>query len=275
MPLIPPSVNNRTLREKVLLIAPPKTGKTSSWLSIAYWSYKTGDPAKFFVIDTDDAVRAVMAEEKYSGMDADDGGNVIVREVIDWEDYQAASTEALKTVGEGDWVVIDMVTYAWTAVQNWYVEQAQNKSRAEALMDASKKGASGWDLFREAGMDWSVINAEYDAFIKPLNLRSRANLFYIAEQETIPDNTKVEDQKAHIREFGKHKARGQKALPYQCRSYVRMQRLARGRVLFTLGDRARKEMDGEDMPLDFFSTYMKGVAGWGIETTKAEVPAET
>lgn len=50
----------------------------------------------------------------------------------------------------------------------------------------------------------------------------------------------------------------------QCRSYIRLQRLARGRVMFTLKDRARKEMSGDDMKPDYFKGYMTSIAGWSV-----------
>lgn len=262
MPLVQP--NN--LREKILLIAPGKAGKTTCWLSIAFWALKSGDSRAFYVITTDDeAVEAVMLDEKYRGMSAEEGGNVHLFPVRQWEDYQEASEKVLASAQQGDWIVIDFITHAWTEVANYYLREVRKKERAEVMLDASKKGAQGWDLFRE--IDYQVVNPLYDAFFKPLLLQSRAHLFLVAEQDEIYESGKnTEDQKAHLREWGKYKAKGQKALPFQCRSYLRLQRLARGRVLFTLGDRAREELNGKEMAPDFYKTFLEGVAGWKVES---------
>lgn len=264
MPLVQPNA----LREKILLIGGPKVGKTSCWLSTAWWAWKSGDPRHFYVIDTDDAVEAVMLDEKFAGMD-----NVTVYAANEWEEYESAGETARSLAKEGDWIVVDFADKAWKAVQNYYLREVRKKSRADALMDASKKGAQGWDLFRE-DFDWASINAVYDEWIKPLLLGAhRAHLFFVTEQAEIIESSKMTDeQKRAKREFGRFKPTGQKSLPYQVRSILRLDRIARGRIITTLGDRARKELENDDMN-DFFRDYLRDVAGWSVVDTGVEAEA--
>lgn len=272
MPLAQPN----KLREKILLIASGKQGKTTCWLSIAYWSFKSGDTRKFYVIDTEEAVEAVLMEAKYDGMIysvngevIDEGGNIVLFNVTEWDDYMDAQGKIMADAVQGDWIVLDMISHAWPAVQTYWLEQASGKTRGESLLGAAKAGKKGWDMFK-IDYDWTVINALYDDFLKPILIRSRAHVFMCAEQDEIREsNNMPQDQKEHIKDFGKYKAVGQKKLPYQCRSYLRLQRLARGRVLHTLGDRAREEMSNEDMS-DFFNTYLVKRAGWKMEAKARE-----
>lgn len=270
MPLVEPA-RGRVLREKVLLIAEGKHGKSTCHLSVAYWAFKSGDARTFYIFDTEQAIEAVLAEEKYDGMlRSVDGevinpdGNIVLFNVIDWDEYMSAQGVVMKEAGLGDWIVIDMVSHAWPAVQSYYLAQVVKKTRGESLLDAAKKGATGWDLFK-ADYDWTTINGLYADWLTPMLVRSRAHIFMVAEQDEIRESSKMtEDQKEHMKSFGRYKAAGQKKLPFQCRSYLRLQRLARGRVLYTLGDRARTELSGADMNPDFFTCYLKNVAGWSI-----------
>ena len=66
MPLIEPvNLAGKFLREKILLIGPGKAGKSSCWLSIAWWAHQSGDKRRFFVMDTDQAVYDVMNDPDF------------------------------------------------------------------------------------------------------------------------------------------------------------------------------------------------------------------
>lgn len=267
MPLIEPPEG---LREKILEIGGAGAGKTTDWLSIAWWAKQSDDTRKFYVCDTDDeAVLQVMNESKYDGMVRsfndeliNEDGNVIVYSCVDWPQYEEFSAKAVANAVKGDWIVLDFITHAWTAVQEGYLKDAVQKTRGEALYEAGVSGLSGWDMFK-VDFNWPAINGSYFDFIKPILVKSRAHVFMTAEEEEIFGNKLTDDQREHIAQFGKYKAVGQKKLPYQCRTYLRKQRLARGRVLYTLKDRARPEMNGETCAPDFFSYYLKG-AGWTV-----------
>lgn len=249
------------LREKLLVIGPPKAGKSTAILSIVYWMWKSGDPHKAYLIDADDSLEVLLTDPKYAGMD-----NYELFPVSEWEDWTAAS-EKVRAAGEGDWIGVDMADKAWRSVQSYFLREVRKKSRAEALLDASKKGKTGWEAFRD-DFDWPTINALYDDTIKPILLSSRAHLIFTTEQDEVRSSGNMtEEQKRSVRDFGKFKPTGQKSLPYQMRTILRIDRLARGRIISTLGDRARPELDNEDLD-DFFDTYLRKIAGWNIELPK-------
>lgn len=269
MPLIEPEVlkGRPPLREKLLIIGAGGAGKTSIPLNIAWWAKQSEDTRQFYYMDTDDeAVLHTLNEEKYEGLLAEDGGNVHITSVINWDDYVAFSQKAVANAKQGDFIVLDFITHAWTAAQEGFLQDAAGKTRGEVLYEAGVGGASGWDMFKTE-FNWNAINGSYFDFIKPILLKSKAHVIMLAEEEQINTDAKniTADNAEHAAQFGKWKAVGQKKLPYQCRSYLRVQRLARGRVLHTLKDRARRELKGETMSPDFVTAYLRGVAGWGVK----------
>lgn len=277
MPIVEPG----NLREKILLIADAGAGKTTAWLSIAWWAFHSGDTRKFYVLDTDDeAVLQVMNEDKYAGMVHsfngeihNEGGNVIIYSAYQWDEYQRFSDYSMYRDGKcvinqaqkGDWIVLDFVTHSWTAAQEGFLHDAANKTRGQVLHEAGVSGATGWDMFKTE-FNWNAINGSYYDFIKPILIMSRAHVFMCSEIEVIDERKATGDLREHLAQFSKFKFVGQKKLAVQCRSYLRTQRLARGRVLYTNGkDRARPEFDGDIITPDFFSFYLKGAAKWAIE----------
>lgn len=261
------------LREKLVIIGGGGAGKTSCWASIAWWAKQSNDPRTFWVLDTDDeAVRHVLLDPKYDGMIhsvneelVNEDGNIRLYSAYTWPDYQAFSNKVVANAVRGDWLVIDFVSHSWQAAQDGFLQDAISRSRDDVLYEAGVKGATGWDMYK-TDFNWQAINASFFGFIKPMLLVSRAHVFMTAGEEQIQEGQKMtSDQKDHVSQFGRWKAAGaQKALPYQCRTFLRIQRLARGRVLYTLKDRAREELNGADVQPDFFTAYMKNVAGWSV-----------
>lgn len=265
MPIVEPkNQGGHFLREKILLIGGAGSGKTTSYLNIAWWSHQSGGTARFFVVDTDDeSVLQVMNEPRYAGMLAEEGGNVHVFRVNLWEDYEDACAKILAEARESDWVCLDFINHFWQAVQEGYLRDQAKKTKSQMIRDATEKGLSGWDAYRE--INYQFCNASYFETVKPLLIQSRAHVFMVGEEEEIQERGKMTpEQKEHIATFGHWRVSGgQKKLPFQCRSFLRVQRLARGRVLFTLKDRARTEYNGDVVAPDFFSFYLKN-AGWTI-----------
>lgn len=274
MPLVEPvNLSGHFLREKILLTAPGKVGKSSSWASIAWWAFHSGDTRIFYVLDTDDeAVLQVLNEAKYAGMLrsvngelVNEGGNIVLFGVDRWPDYKSSMEKVAAETRRGDWIIVDFITHAWSEVQEDYLRSEKGKSKATAMLDADRAGLSGWDAFK-LDYNYQVINPNYFEWFKSFTVQTDAHIFLVAEQDEIQENSKklTDDAKDHLQKFGKYKAIGQKKLPYQCRTFLRMSRVARGRLLYTQGDRARKELDGDECRPDFMTAYMKNIAGWTI-----------
>lgn len=269
MPLTEPSGG---LREKLGLIGAGGAGKTSCWASIAWWAKQSNDTRTFWVLDTDDeAVRHVLLDPKYDGMIhsvneelVNEDGNIRLYSAYTWSEYQQFSDKAVANAVKGDFIVVDFYSHAWSAAQDGFLQDSISRSREDVLYEAGVKGLAGWDMYKTE-FNWQAINSSFFAFCKPIFLSSRAHVFVTAGEEKIVEGGRMtDDAKEHLAQFGQWKAAGaQKALPYQVRTFLRIQRLARGRVLYTLKDRARKELNG-DTCNDFFTGYMRGVASWGV-----------
>lgn len=174
-----------------------------------------------------------------------------------------ASHKVVENAQRGDWIIGDMIDRGWKLVQSWESETVRKKSSAEEKLTAAKEGKTGWDLFKDT--NWIVVNSQWDLFIKPLLLSSPAHLFFTTEEQDLGEGRSNDpaDVKNARQAFGRYKPAGQKSIPYQVRSILRMDRLARGRVLYTLKDRARKELNGETCT-DLFLCYLRDIGGWGM-----------
>lgn len=261
MPLVQPS--NR--REKLCIFGPPKVGKSTAWLSIAKLAAETGDTRKFFAIDTDDALGVILDAPQYKNVD------VRLHEAQSYEEVRRASDAVFDEAEAGDFVVIDMASVIWEWSQVYtrklVTEQATKEESLEAAWKAGKKG---WELY---GQDldqggWAVAREKYFGVMDPWLIRSKAHVIIVAQERNIPpaptNPTKKDPDKGNRTEFGEWMPAGQKGLGYSVRSLLRLQRLQRGRLMTTFGDREREELKQEEYS-NFALTYLCKVAGWKIE----------
>lgn len=213
---------------------------------------------KFYVLDTDDALEVILSAPRYEGL------NIELTNGYEWTDYRRWSNNVMENARPGDFVVVDMVDKAWSAAQDFIRDKMSGMDKEKAMFKAIGEKKTGWDLFGE-GLDWSAVNATYDAFLKPLLLRCKAHVILVSEEKEIPDAPKKPGAKDIGKtdrvQFGKFKPAGQKSLGYQVRTMLRLERKNIGRTITTLGDRERTELVGEVYE-DFFTTYLEKVAGW-------------
>lgn len=175
------------VRERILVMGPPGTGKTYQWLRMAKALLPTG--AQFYCIDTDDAIPFMLATQ-FPELQPESGGNVHALPAFDWPEYESALQEVLKKAKEGDWVVLDMADSAWDTVQRYFVNEVFAESKGQYFLEARKlirargekdsKGravsALSEDTFK-GWIDWPVINALYGDWILPLVYRTKAHLY--------------------------------------------------------------------------------------------------
>lgn len=257
MPLIEPSLR----REKLAVCGPAGVGKSSSILSVAFWAWQSEDTRKFWYMDFDDSAGDLLLDKKYQGIN-----NIeVIETAYDWNSWMTASEKVVANAKRGDFIVGDMIDRGWPLVQSWEGEEVRGVDSADEKLALAKKGKSGWELF--SNTNWQLVNSQWQKFSRPMLLSSPAHIFFTTEMKDLgsegrgnePDNIKNAR-----RDFGRYSLSGQKSIPYQMRSVLRLDRLARGRVLYTLKDRARDELVGDDCK-DFFTDYMKRVAGWTVE----------
>jgi hypothetical protein len=253
-----------SLRERILAYGAEKTGKTSAWLSIAQLSQTTGSDSHFYVIDSDCTTDKYLYDphSPFKGLT-----NVTVEKAFRWPTYVSAMNKFLDTARPEDWIVLDMATGAWQAVQSHYYDNAYGKTIEEVLLERKKATAGGED--DDAGMkDYQTINPIYFSFILPWSVETPAHIFACAAEKS----TGYREKKQVSTMFGKTspaegaKPDAQNKLGYQVDTVLRFQCAVPGKsyVMSSIGDRGGRELLIGKPLTNFALDYCVDVAGWTL-----------
>ena len=252
-----PAGEGIAFQERILAMGGTGAGKTSGWLSIAYWAHKTKSPAHFYVIDSDAAAARMLVGPKYAEL-----GNVTVYNAFEWPEIVAATNEIMPKVTADDWVVVDFMGPCWDAVQAWYVSEIYGASdMGEYFMDirrAKAKGQTAQEL--EGWKDYGVINPVYKRWFNQLVHSSPAHLYTTA---TVAGLQERDDKgvKAIFQAFGIRPV-GQKHLAFNMHTVLlfAMTKSDEWRVT-SVKDRERELLVNQPIT-DFTRDYLVKVAGW-------------
>ena len=243
------------MRERVLVLGGPGSGKTLGWLRLASY-FKS---SQFYVIDSEIGGERSLTEFP-------EITNVHLYPVTEWPEYRKAQREIVDKAEEGDWIVVDMVDKAWGAAQRHFISELFDQEMGEYFLQARKKvkkDASSLFAGRDAALrgwtDWPVINRLYEDFIFPLVYRSPAHLYMATPGQAVSE----EDDK-EIRElYGPHGVRpaGQKALGHQPDTVLLLAHAKDGYYVTTIKDRGgRKYLNRQR--LHNLAVQYGAVAGW-------------
>ena len=253
-------------KERILAFGGPGAGKTRAYLSIAELLQKTGSKATMYVIDTDYAVDYMLQ------VGFPDLTNVEFTEVGDWHEYMSAVNDFQKKLKPGDWLVADLLNYAWEAVQEHYSTEAYGKDLATHFLErkraASKRSEEAWD----GASDWTIIKPLYRQFVNRFFYRHRAHVFATAGVKPIARSGKWADNNEVVATFGTigFKPEGEKRTPHHPHTIIHLKRSKGGEFLMdTAKDRERPDMvdvglGTEESPGSFAKSYLLGVAGWSL-----------
>jgi hypothetical protein len=251
-------------RERILVFGAAGTGKSNNALAIAR---KSGSHT--FVIDND------MAYDRMLATDFTDLDNVTVYNADEWSDYIPHVQKAIENTTtrdehgrtmSDDWLVVDMMTDTWDAVQADFVEQIHGKEIDEYFLEVRKakkaadvkKGSALGAL--EGWMDWPVINTRYSKLYKTL-LKWPGHLYCTAELAQINADTDDKDTRLLFGSYGV-KPKGQKRMPHIFNTVLLMSKSRVGEYrMTTVKDRGREEVEDEPVG-DFAMTYLRKLAGW-------------
>lgn len=257
-----PLMSSRNYRERLLVFGGPATGKTRGAIDIALMSIASGSNAFFHVIDTDDSwmdmADGLIPSDRYRCWPA-----------RNYEAVDAALEVIIKQARKGDWIIFDKAGEMWKFTQQYYLMRAENKTRADTLLDAARKGKKGWDIFRE--INFSVVNALYDEVMGPLLFETPAHTYLTASASALYDN----DSKEARDLFGRigMKPEAQKGLPYQVRTILYLRELPGGtRAISTAKDRERAYL--VDAPnKSIVMSYLMPTAGWVVQDLQQQPAA--
>ena len=238
------------LREKILAIGAPGSGKSYSGLTIA----RCFPDNRFFIMDSDDAVPRMLAT------DFADLNNVTILPCVEWPDYEKAVKTVEKDSKPGDWLMIDLITQAWAAVQNYFVETIYAESLSELLMrmraamkagDTRLKTLEGWN-------DWRPIKALYnDNLMRRIKYKISAHVYATASVRAPRDSDERDIKEMFA---GGKMPEGEKHLGHEFFTILNAQHLRDGWTMSTIKDIGRKLMDRQPMP-NFGLGYVIAVAG--------------
>lgn len=251
------------IAERILVFGDAGSGKTTNWLNIAKFLKTTKSPGMVYVGDTDAAVPRMLAS---SYRDLSD--KIKFYPLYEWPDYQKFQSDVMRFAGPTDWVVIDFVSTAWNAVQQYFTEEVFKKDMGNYFLQARKemeeKGRNALNAL-EGWTDWNVINAVYRSWINPILYRSRFHVYATATATQLSSDKKPTETTSTRQLFLRFGVRpeGQKHLPFQFHTVLLSGFTQRNnrRTITTVKDRERSEVAGLAVT-NFTLDYLKGVGGW-------------
>lgn len=246
--------------ERILVMGPAGSSKTTGLLNIAKFSALTGLDTQFYIGDSDGAIPRMMTG--YPSI----RDRVHITPLYDWLDYTSFGAYVAKVARPHDWVSVDFISNAWSTVQQYFVEGVHGKGMGEYFIfqrKADKKTLEGWT-------DWNVINAMYRDWIKPLIFKGRYHLYCTATADNLSGGNKPTEDKAVRDLFLPYgvKPAGQKELPFQFHTLLlagKKQMVGQPveYTLTTVKDRERRELVGQSVT-NFTLDYLVNVAGWQV-----------
>lgn len=246
-------------RERILAMGPAGSGKSTAWLNIAEWYHKTETPGRLFVADTD------LAWEGQRPVDGHLDERVISKDVFDWPSLIETVEKAAADYQDGDWLVVDMISAAWTYAQQHYYEEVFGKELDVFFLEAKKAGTNPGG---EWGSNWTVINKLHSSFMQKLQ-RYPGHLLACTPATDVrqPDaRGGGGDTREILHLFGKLgvKPEGQKLLAYNFHTVLLFQDVPRaGYTITTAKDRNREVLTGESLD-EFCKSYLIRVGGWRV-----------
>lgn len=267
--------------ERILCYGPAGSGKTTNFLNIAKFAHLTKSDAKFYIMDSDFAMDRMISgyPEIPFGIWNDPNfpitpeSRIIILPVFVWREYISAMEFISRYARPNDWVSVDFISNAWSAVQEHFAMEVFNQDIAEYFLkvrktlkdDAKSLGAlEGWT-------DWQVINPMYRKWVNQLLFRGRYNVYCTAKADALSSDKKpTEDAQTRqlFLRFGV-KPVGQKDLPFQFHTVLYASRIVNpqtqksDRIISAVKDRERPEVNGMTVK-NFTQDYLVNVARWSL-----------
>jgi hypothetical protein len=197
------------------------------------------------------------------------GINVEVHQLYDWHDYEAFLKHVLANAGPDDWVIIDFIGSAWSAVQQAYVEEVFHQDLASYFLQTRKEMAKGDRTLSafDGWVDWSVINPMYNRWVRPLLFKGKYHVYATAQADMLSSDRKpTEDTNTRslLLPYG-YKPKGQKDLLYQFHTVLLTgyEQRAGTYMVNTIKDRERAVLSAHVIT-SFTMKYLVEVAGWKL-----------
>lgn len=271
----PLSPNGRPIRERIMLFGPPKVGKTHQFLTIARHHKELGSDAKFYAISTDTSFEVLMMNPEFQELD-----NVIWEDAVHFQDYVELARKFTAQMEPHDWLTVDLMSDAWSAVQDEYarVQTKHAGGNIEDVGDLWATGSDGGEKYPIAGWEWGMPNARYRILANNILLRCPGHLLLVYGQKEMlgESGSGKTAEKKNVKEMFGHlgvKPNGQKDDPFRYHTVIAVdsagpnqQQMATAGERWGYRKRLGKAMSNGQVRLapieDFFDDYLVEIAGW-------------
>lgn len=238
------------MRERILLMGSPGTGKSQQLINIA--KYLEPLNIKMYAVDLEDKLEAMLI-----GLGKPKNLEVFV--AFSWEELKTDDNSITKQITDrvkpGEWIAIDRIDLSWPMVQRWYTQLKYKEELADVMMSKAVNIKKSFMVAPRLDQgSWQVINEQYESFILNIMYKSRCNIL-------MTTGIKVpEDNPMDIYGSLKVAPRGQKELPHQPHSTFLLTQDKIGRTLnwyITTGkDLPGREILDREMLYDFALQYL-------------------
>jgi hypothetical protein len=256
-------------RDRILLYGPAGGGKSTAWLDVAEWSFKTRANIRMPVLDTDKA---------WDDMAPYDGHLDKIVEPFPCPDWDSIRSSIRKVeggdYGADDVLVVDMAHRIWDRAQEGFFEKVFGRDIDEffTLAQGDRQKAISGDY----GTNWQAINKLYGAFTNLVMNKFPGHVIVCTSAQRIWEANEKDKVLTTYPDFAKlgYKPQGQKDLPHQFRTILFLQDSPSGWRWSTAKERNPPSMQegdegyrgyyaGEQMK-SFTKNYLMKVAGWKL-----------
>ena len=243
------------MREKILLMGGPGTGKTHQLMETCRWVEERGK--EFWVLDMEDKVNTFLLGPE------DTPKNLRLSVALNWEEVRALIDDWKTKIKPGNWVAVDRVDILWPMVQRWYVQERYKEELADRMLKSAKAiTGSAMMIPRFAEGAWQVINEHYDYVIFNLLYGFRCHVLLTAGVRAPQDDVSPYEVFSNVGVA----PRGQKELPHQPNTALllsnkterdRIGNVTRSWYYTTAKDIKGREYVDQEMLLDFTVQYLE------------------
>lgn len=263
--LAPP--HNPPIPERILTFGTMGSGKSQGMAKIACYM---PPGIHVHVLDNDGSWPRILAGDEFRHLT-----NVTVHQ-LDATDFQSHVdiVQSLRPqLSPKDWLVCDLITPTWEAVQSWYTDTVFHQSIDEyflavrAQMKTTKQGGDDKTLGAFEGFtDWPIVNKVYQRrWMRPLT-SVPCHVYCIAEADKVSEGGRgmtgdSKDTKALFGPYGA-KPKGQKVTGHRFATVLLMKKeRVGGWTMTTVKDIGRATV--ENLPVTNFAVdYLLKIAKW-------------
>lgn len=174
------------MREKILLMGPPGSGKTYQLVRVIKYLEELG--TKVHAIDFEDKLEAMLI-----GTDYNNPTNLTRYVAFTWEEVKEVQEKIEKLAKPNEWIAVDRIDLSWPMVQRWFTQKKYEEELAEKMLKTSvdmKKPSRFIPRFDQGS--WQVINEQYETFILSILYKSRCNILFTTGVKGADENSPVD-----------------------------------------------------------------------------------